>query len=71
MENAVVVIIDMLNDFVTGKLAIDRAKHIVPNLKRLIEAARKSDVPVIYSNDAHRAEDWEVRCHLGRPAHHS
>ncbi len=60
LENAVIVIIDMLNDFVTGKLAIDRAKHIVPKLKRLIEAARKSNVPVIYSNDAHRAKDWEV-----------
>ena len=60
LENAVVVIIDMLNDFVTGKLALDRAKHIVPNLKRLIEAARKSGVPVIYSNDAHQPQDWEV-----------
>lgn len=60
MENAIIVIIDMLNDFVTGKLAVNRAKHIIPNLKRLIEAARKSNVPVIYSNDAHRAKDWEV-----------
>ncbi len=61
MENAIIVIIDMLNDFVTGKLAVNRAKHIIPNLKRLIEAARKSNVPVIYSNDAHRAIDWEVK----------
>ncbi len=68
LENAVVVIIDMLNDFVTGKLAIDRAKHIVPNLKKLVEAARKSGVPVIYSNDAHRAEDWEVTQKWGEHA---
>ena len=60
LRNATVVIIDMLNDFVTGKLAVDRAKHIVPNLRRLIEAARDSGMPVIYSNDAHYTEDWEV-----------
>jgi nicotinamidase-related amidase len=60
LENAVVVIIDMLNDFVTGKLENKRAERIIPSLKRLIEAARENDVPVIYSNDAHRAEDWEV-----------
>ena len=60
MENMVVIIIDMLNDFVTGDLKTERAKHIVPNLKRLIEAARKHDVPVIYSNDAHYPYDVEV-----------
>ena len=68
LENAVVVIIDMLNDFVTGKLAVDRAKHIVPNLKRLIEAARKNNVPVVYSNDAHHTEDWEVTQKWGEHA---
>ena len=60
MKNAAVIIIDMLNDFVTGKLAVDRAKHIVPSLKKLIDAARNNGVPVIYSNDAHYSEDWEV-----------
>lgn len=68
LENAAVIIIDMLNDFVTGKLANDRAKHIVPNLKRLIEAARKSNVPVIYSNDAHYPQDWEVTQKWGEHA---
>ena len=37
-----VIIIDMLNDFVTGELKTDRAQRIIPNLKRLVEAARKS-----------------------------
>ena len=60
MQNSAVIIIDMLNDFVTGKLAVYRAKHIVPSLKKLIYAARNNGVPVIYSNDAHYAEDWEV-----------
>lgn len=68
LQNAAVIIIDMLNDFVTGKLAVDRAKHIVPSLKRLIEAARNSGVPVIYSNDAHHTEDWEVTQKWGEHA---
>lgn len=68
LENAAVIIIDMLNDFVTGKLAVDRAKHIVPSLGRLLEAARKSNVPVIYSNDAHNPQDWEVTRKWGEHA---
>jgi len=68
LQNAAVIIIDMLNDFVTGKLAVNRAKHIVPSLKRLIEAARQSDVPVIYSNDAHYTDDWEVTQKWGEHA---
>ncbi|MEM2104979.1 MAG: isochorismatase family cysteine hydrolase [Candidatus Bathyarchaeia archaeon] len=60
MKNMAVIIIDMLNDFVTGDLKCERAKPIIPNLKRLIEAARKHGVPVIYSNDAHYPQDVEV-----------
>jgi len=50
----------MLNDFVTGKLEVKRTKYIIPNLQKLIEAARKNGVPVIYSNDAHYPQDTEV-----------
>jgi nicotinamidase-related amidase len=61
LENkAAVIIIDMLNDFVTGKLEAKRAQHIIPNLKRLVEAARENNVPVVYSNDAHYPQDVEV-----------
>ena len=52
MNNKAVIIIDLLNDFVTGDLKSDRAKRIIPKLKKLIEAARKHNIPVIYSNDA-------------------
>jgi nicotinamidase-related amidase len=55
-----VIIIDMLNDFVTGDLKCERAEHIIPNLKKLIETARKHSIPVIYSNDAHYPQDFEV-----------
>ena len=50
----------MLNDFVTGKLEVKRTKYIIPNLKKLITAARKNNIPVIYSNDAHYPQDTEV-----------
>lgn len=60
MTNKAVIIVDMLNDFVTGDLKTERAARIVPNLKKLIEEARKHGVSVIYSNDAHYKNDFEV-----------
>jgi len=56
------IIVDMLNDFVTGKLACERAQRIIPNIRRLAEAARARGDLVIYSNDAHLPEgDAEFR----------
>ena len=68
LENKAVIIIDMLNDFVTGKLAAERGKRIIPNLKRLVEAARKNNVTVIYTNDAHYPQDVEVTRKWGKHA---
>jgi nicotinamidase-related amidase len=68
LENKAVIVVDMLNDFVTGKLEAKRAKHIIPNLKRLVEAARKNKVPIIYSNDAHYPQDVEVTRKWGKHA---
>ncbi|MEA4853725.1 MAG: isochorismatase family cysteine hydrolase [Christensenella sp.] len=55
MSKKAVVLVDMLNDFVTGALTCERSKAIVPHLKKLVEAAREKGVTVIYSNDAHLA----------------
>jgi nicotinamidase-related amidase len=56
------IIVDMLNDFVIGKLACERAQRIIPNIRRLAEAARARGDLVIYSNDAHLPEgDAEFR----------
>lgn len=60
MSKFALIISDMLNDFVTGDLKTDRAAKIIPNLQKLVEAARENDVPVIYSNDAHYESDFEV-----------
>jgi len=48
-----VVVIDMINDFVTGVFKSERAAKIIPNIKRLLEFARKQGVPIIYATDAH------------------
>jgi nicotinamidase-related amidase len=48
-----VVVVDMLNDFVTGKLTCDRAIAIVPHVKKLLTEARNHNIPVIFSNDEH------------------
>jgi nicotinamidase-related amidase len=60
MSRIVVIVSDMLNDFVTGNLKTARAARIVQPIKKLIESARKNGVPVIYSNDAHLNIDFEV-----------
>ena len=48
------VIVDMLDDFVTGALANPHAERIVEPLARLLEHARSDDDwVVVFSNDAH------------------
>ncbi|MBI3004483.1 MAG: cysteine hydrolase [Ignavibacteriales bacterium] len=60
-KSEAVLVIDMLNDFVTGKLRCERADRIIPNLIKFLAGARKEGVPVIYSGDAHLKEDFELR----------
>jgi nicotinamidase-related amidase len=48
-----ILVVDMLNDFVHGKLKCARAKRIIPNIKVLLEVARKKGVPVFFCNDEH------------------
>ena len=61
MKQAVLVV-DMLNDFVTGALKCDRGLAIVPQTSKLLEGARKAGVPVIFYNDAHlKGIDHELK----------
>jgi len=48
-----VVVVDMINDFVTGVFKSERVIKIIPNIKRLLEFARKQGVPIVYATDAH------------------
>lgn len=50
-------VLDMLNDFVHGNLKCDRAKRIIPNIKRLLNVARKKGIPVFFCNDEHLPVD--------------
>jgi nicotinamidase-related amidase len=61
---AAVLVVDMVNDFVTGVFGHDRAQAMVPRLAALLGRARQAQVPVIYCNDSHLAGiDVELRIH--------
>jgi nicotinamidase-related amidase len=57
------VVIDMLNDFVTGSLKNPRAEKIIPTIQQLVAGARadRTDWLVVYANDAHLPQDFELR----------
>ena len=64
MENGrtAILVVDMLNDFVTGALKCDRGLAVVPRLARLSDAARAHGVKVVYCNDAHiKGVDHELK----------
>ena len=55
------IIVDMLNDFVDGKLANPKAQAIIEPLQRLLAHAREEGWVVVFSNDAHDPSDPELR----------
>jgi nicotinamidase-related amidase len=55
------IIIDMLKDFVDGKLANPKALEIVGPLKALLAHARRQGWVVVFSNDAHQPGDPELK----------
>ena len=61
-KKTAVIVVDMLNDFVTGALKCDRGLAIVPKTAELLRGARKAGIPVIFSNDAHiKGVDHELK----------
>ncbi len=55
-----VLVVDMLYDFVYGKIKCDRAVPMIPRSGELIDSARSAGVPVLYSNDSHTRKDFEI-----------
>ncbi len=53
LDKPAILVVDMLNDFVTGALTCERGRAIVPATAELLDAARAAGVPVIFCNDAH------------------
>ncbi|MGD9897328.1 MAG: cysteine hydrolase family protein [Candidatus Methylacidiphilaceae bacterium] len=56
-----VIVVDMLDDFVRGKLATGRETTVVEPVATLLSAARKAKRPVVYVGDAHLPRDPELR----------
>lgn len=61
MGNKAVIVVDMLNDFVTGELVNPRSEAITLNIAALLDEARKLGWLVVYGNDAHLPGDPEER----------
>jgi nicotinamidase-related amidase len=55
------IIVDMLKDFVDGKLANPKAQAIVGPVQRLLAHARRQGWAVVFSNDAHLPADPELK----------
>ena len=56
-----VLVIDMLNDFVYGKMRCARAEKIIPKIKSLLEITKSKKIPVFYCTDAHLPGDYEFK----------
>src|SRR5256886_12967553 len=70
LRDSAVVVIDLANDFVyPGGVIADaggpeyqrRAQAIIPPLRRLLEAARRTAIPIVYATDAHEPGDSELQ----------
>lgn len=61
-KNMAILVVDMLNDFVTGSLKCNRGLQIVPATAKLLKAARLNNIPVIFCNDSHlKGIDHELK----------
>ncbi len=56
-----ILVIDMLEEFVHGRLRSPQAENIIPNIKKIIETARKKNIPIIYLADKHYPVDHELK----------
>ncbi len=63
MENIFFVDVDTQRDFMlsTGSLYVPGAERIIPKLRRLFDFARKNEITILSSMDAHSPEDPEFQ----------
>jgi nicotinamidase-related amidase len=59
--DTVLIVVDMINEFVNGKFGSPRAEKMIPSVLRLLNEARQAEIPVIYVRDAHREGDPELK----------
>ena len=55
-----ILVTDMLNDFIYGRLKSVRARKIIPKIKYLLDFARRKNIPIFYCNDEHLLSDPEI-----------
>jgi nicotinamidase-related amidase len=62
-EKTALIIVDMQNDFAhpKGSLYVPKTKDVIPNIKYLLEEARKKGVLVIFTQDWHSKDDPEFK----------
>lgn len=56
-----ILVIDMLNDFINGKLRLEGVEEIVQNIQELLDVSRQLNIPIIFCNDAHDRQDRELK----------
>jgi nicotinamidase-related amidase len=68
-RSTAMIIVDMQNDFVKpeGNLVVPTAVETIPNIKKLLFAARKAKIPVAYTQDTTYTDDpefaiWPEHC---------
>jgi|UniRef100_A0A7C1GJU8 nicotinamidase-related amidase len=62
MPEYAVLVVDMLEEFVRGRLRAENAEKIVEPIRKLVAFAREKGIPVIYTIDQHHPEiDYEFR----------
>lgn len=56
-----VLVIDMIEEFVRGKLGSEAARGVIPSIRRLLEFSRSKGIPVVHVKDSHiRGVDPEL-----------
>ncbi|SDI73752.1 cysteine hydrolase family protein [Natribacillus halophilus] len=63
-----VVVIDMLNDFISegGALRVENNEKIVPKIREMIDFSHENDIQVVFIQEAHRKNDADFKV---RPVH--
>lgn len=56
-----VLVIDMVNDFITGRLRCEPCAQVIGNIWKVTQVARAHRIPVIYVNDSHLPVDPEIK----------
>jgi len=56
-----VIVIDMLEEFVHGRLKSPQAESIIPAIKKIVDTAREKRIPVVYVADNHTPYDPELK----------